>query len=54
MPAALDGITRRVRKPRAEPGLLRSAWPISPPLSFIAEMRSHLHEEDHGEAGAGV
>jgi len=23
MPAALDGITRRVRKPRAEPGLLK-------------------------------
>jgi hypothetical protein len=40
--------------PALTPACSRSAWPISPPLSFIAEMRSRLHEEDHGEAGAGV
>jgi len=27
---------------------------LADPLSFIAQVRTHLHEEDHGEAGADV
>ena len=33
---------------------LAAAGVLADPLSFIAQVRTHLHEEDYGEAGADV
>jgi hypothetical protein len=33
---------------------LAAAGVLADPLFFIAQVRTHLHEEDHGEGGADV
>lgn len=33
---------------------LAAAGVLADPLFFIAQVRAHLHEEDHGEGGADV
>jgi hypothetical protein len=33
---------------------LAVAGVLADPLPFIAEVRTHLHDEDHGQAGADV